>query len=468
MLLKNNDLNISLKGLVIKKLLTPSVISIVIIILFSLFSFKFWISWDKNQFSNDVDQYYSFLIAQFIHHDLTFHFPNVYWLVPTPTGEMIPKATIGIALLNAPFFVIADNVAFVFNYETLGYSAPYAWCIHFGAMLYVLIGFWYLRKTLILFFNEWITAFTLLCILFATNLFYYTYRETEMPHSYLFFLFSIFIYHVIKWHHVNKIKHLYYFCFIAGFIALIRPTEALVLVFPLLYNVTSFKLLQEKFRLIFNLKWKLLLAIFIFLIPIIPQLIYWKVQTGQFLFFSYGNKEGFFFADPKIYSVLFSWRKGWFIYTPIMLFAVTGLFIMLKKWKGMFIPIFIYLIVNIYLISSWWDWGFGGAFGMRALVQSYAFMAIPMAFVLNYIFNLQLKKIIKISIISTFLSCIFLFGYINIYQTYLFKNYYLHWDSMSKKAYFYTLFESNIDRNKVDSLLIHPNYDEMLKGNRDE
>jgi hypothetical protein len=468
MLLDNNENQVSVKRLVLKKLCTPSVLSIIIISVFTLLTFKYWIWWDKNQFSNDVDQYYSFLVAQFIHHDLTFHFPHTYWLMPTPIGEMVPKVTMGIALLNIPFFVLADNIAYVFNYETLGYSAPYAWCIHFGAIFYVLIGLCYLRKTLLLFFNEWITALTLLSILFATNLFYYTYRETEMPHSYLFFLFSVFMYHVIKWHHVNKIRHLYFFCFTAGFIALIRPTEALILLIPLLYQVTSFKLLKEKFLILLNLKWKLVIAIFIFLSPIIPQLIFWKIQTGQFLFFSYGSAERFFFNDPRIYSVLLGWHKGWLIYTPLMILAITGIIIMFKKWRVMFFPIGIYLLVNIYLISSWWDWGFGGAYGMRALVQTYALMALPLAFVFNYLFKLPVNKWFKSLIIFFTLFFTIGCGYINIYQTYLLNNYYLHWDSLTKEVYFYTLFESNIDRNKVDSLLVHPNYEEMRKGNRDE
>ena len=464
----NVEHEISLKRLMLRKLSTPSILSIILILVFSLLTFKYWIWWDKNQFSNDVDQYYSFLVAQFIHHDLGFHFPHTYWLTPTPIGEAVPRATIGISLLNLPFFVLADNIAYVFNYETLGYSAPYAWCIHFGAMFYVMLGLWYLRKTLILFFSEWITALTLLCVLFASNLFYYTYRETEMPHSYLFCLFSLFIYHVIKWHHIKKIKHFYYFCFIAGFIALIRPTEILVLLFPLLYTVRDIQSFKSKIKFIFSYKWKLLLGVFIFLLPIIPQLIYWKVQTGQFLFFSYGSEEKFFFGDPRLYSVLFGWRKGWFIYTPLMLFAIVGLCIMYNKWKEMFFGISLYLLINIYMISSWWDWGFGGSYGMRALVQSYAFMAIPLAYFFKFIFAISWQKWIKIPFVTIIMILLMLFGSINIYHMYLFRNFYLHWDSMTKEVYFYTLFNNTIDRDKVEKLLVHPNYEEMRKGNRCE
>lgn len=465
-----NNSDISLKKLVLRKLSTPSMLAICFIVIFTMMTFKYWIWWNDfhHPFHNDVDQYYSYLVGLFIHHDLSFDFSHHFWLIKTPIGEVVPKVTMGIAILNLPFFIIGDNIAYVFDYAGDGYSAPYAWSIHFGAMFYAIVGFWYVRKTLLLFFSEWITAISILCILFATNLFYYTYREPEMSHSYLFFLSSVFLHNVIKWHNNQKIKHLYYLSFTAGFISLIRPTECLVLLFPLLYNVVSFKTLKENFLLFIKLKWKLLVAFLFFLLPIIPQMLYWKYYTGKFLFFSYGSQEGFFFTDPRFYSVLFGWHKGWFVYTPMMFLVMVGLFLMFRKWKTLFFATVVYLALNIYLISCWWDWGFGGAYGMRALVQSYAFLVFPLAYFFHYIFNVLTKKIIKVLAIS--LTCCFTFIFIglNIYHIKLFKSYCFHWDSNSKALYMYTLFESNLDPKKCDSLFIHPDYTEMLKGNREE
>lgn len=461
---------ISTKAIIYNKLITPSVVVILLMAVFSALTFKYWVIWPNNPFQMDVDQYYSYLVAQFIHHDLSFQFEHQYWLVPTPTGQLIPKVTMGMSFLYLPFFIIANNIAYAFDFDGLGYSAPYAWCIHIGSIIYVLIGFWYTRKTLLLFFNEWVTALTCFLILFGTNLFYYTYKESEMTHGYLFFLFSVFIYHVIKWHHTNKNKHLYYFSFTAGFIALIRPTEALVLLVPLLYQVSNVKTLVAKFKLMASLKWKLLLAILLFLLPLVPQLIYWKIHTGQFLFFSYGSQEGFFFNDPKLYSVLLGWRKGWFIYTPLMLFSIIGLVLMFKKWKGLSVPLTIYLLLNIYLVSSWWDWGFGGAYGMRALVQTYAFLALPLAFFINYVFSIH-KKWIKAITVSLSISFFVLFTTINIHHTWLLKNTLFHWDSMTKEAYQFTFLRMNygrIDRVYLETLFKNPNYEEMRKGIRDE
>lgn len=466
--MNNLEHNIEFRKLLLKKLYNPSVMVYVFICLFSLMTFKFWINWVQHPFSMDVDQYYSYLIAKFIHNDFTFHFDHHFWLVPSPSGMSVPKVTMGMSIMYAPFFVIGNNIAYAFDYDGLGYSAPYAWSIHLGSILYVIIGLWYCRKFLLLFFNEWVVAVSMILILFGTNLFYYTYKESEMTHGHLFFLFSVFIYHVLKWQQTKKIKYVYYFSFFAGLAALVRPTEILILLFPLFIYVSTFKEFKDRIYELKQMKWKLAVAILIFFLPIIPQLIFWKIHTGQFLFFSYGSQEGFFFADPQFVNVLFSWRKGWFIYTPIMLLTIAGLAIMYFKWRKMFIPIALYFLLNLYLICCWWDWGYGGSFGMRALVQCYAFLIIPFAFFINWIFITLKNRILKLIIGITFIAFSSFCCYLNIFQTYLLKHALMHWDSMTKEAYFYTFLTSDIDRVHLETLFEHPNYDELRKGNRDE
>ncbi|MES2131059.1 MAG: hypothetical protein V4506_01850 [Bacteroidota bacterium] len=461
---------ISVKKLVFKKLATPTVSAILLMALFSMFTFKYWMDGAEHIFQRDVDQYYSYLIAEFIHHDFSFHFPHHYWLIETPTGHYIPKVTMGMAILYFPFFIIGNNIAFIFGYDPLGYSAPFSWCVHFGTILYVFIGFWYMRKTFLLLFSEWVSAITMLLIFFATNLFYYTFREGEMSHSYLFFLFSLFFYHTVKWHFTKKIKYLFYFTFIAGFITLIRPTEILVLMIPLLYQVKSIKDLTTKLKELIALKWKLIIVVILFLLPLIPQMLFWKEYTGRYLYFSYGSDEHFFFTDPKIYSILFGWHKGWFIYTPLALFMVAGLVMMFFKWKNMALPIAVYLVLNIYIVSSWWDWGFGGAFGMRALVQCFAFMALPLAYFISRVLSIRNIKLKVPTVIATFLVFTF-FAVVNLFQMWENKIFVFHWDAMTKQSYEFMFFRTNYtqaDRDHLETLLKHPDYAEMKKGKRDE
>lgn len=460
-----------MKHPVLNALVTPSVATLLLMAAVSLLSLNFQMQWIGDPFfANDTDQYYSYLVAQFIHHDFFFDLSHRYWLTQTPTGEVIPKVTMGMAILYLPFFLIGNGFAHVLGYEPTGYTAPYAWCIHIGTLVYVFTGFWYMRKTLLLFFSEWVTALTMVLILAATNLFYYTFREGEMAHSYLFFLFSVFFYNVIRWHATKHFKYLCYTSVIAGFVALIRPTEILILLIPLLYGISSKATLAERFGDLMALRWKWLILAALFVLPLIPQFLFWKALTGQYLFFSYGSNERFFFADPKIYSVLFGWHKGWFIYTPLALLMVAGLVMMWFRWRALALPLSLYLLLNIYIVSSWWDWGFGGAYGMRALVQTFAFMAIPLAFFMAWTFSVAKLKL-RIPLVAASFSAYLFFIALNLLHMAQMRNSIFHWDSMTKEAYCFTFFKtrySQADRIYLKTLLKKPDYEAMRKGDRDE
>ena len=74
-------------------------------------------------------------------------------------------------------------------------------------------------------------------------------------------------------------------------------------------------------------KFKFYAAGIIFMIlPLIPQMVYWKLHTGNLLFYTYGE-EKFFWNDPKVLEGLFSFRKGWLVYSPLMLLSLTGIFV---------------------------------------------------------------------------------------------------------------------------------------------
>lgn len=449
-------------------------ISYLVLLLVSLFAFVFtfhFINWGSihHPFKDDVNQYYSYLNAVFIDHDLTFKSnANGYWLIETPTHHLVPKVTYGMAFFYAPFYILAKLFS---GANSTGYESIFAWSVHFGCIVYILIGLWFIRKALQLWFNEIITSIAILLLFFCTNLFYYTLAESESVHGVLFFLISVFSYNVIKWHQTNSKSNFFIFVLCAGFICLIRPTECLVLLFPLLIGINSLKdIVQRLFKFI-RLKWFLILGLVIFMIPLLPQLLFWKMQSGNFLFFSYGNSESFFWNDPQIVNVFFSFRKGFFIYTPIMLFSIPGFFVMYKYKNPLFYPVLLYFLINAYLISAWWDWSFGGSFGMRAFIHCFAVLVIPFAYFLDWIVSLYKKSIGKTAIVFI-VGCISLFFCgLNMLQSNLYKHGIIDFDGMTKEAYYYTFLKkkySEEDLKYLKTLIKHPNYEARRKGFRDE
>jgi hypothetical protein len=281
-----------------------------------------------------------------------------------------------------------------------------------------------------------------------------------MSHAFSYCLFAIFFYYTIKWYSETTVTNTILLGLTLGLISLIRPTNALVILFFALYKISSFEELKR--RVLFaKERWYLILCIAISCLMVwIPQFLYWKIATGHYLYYSYTD-ERFYFADPHILDGLFSFRKGWLVYTPIMIFALIGLFVNDNRMKEQRIALISFMMLNIYIVFSWWCWWYGGTFGQRSLIESYALLALPLASFITIVIK---KKIIVKSIFSSLcLFCIWL----NIFQTYQFEFKSLHWDGMNKKLYFKQF--GKLDRIEDFDELVHwPNYDQARRVKQKE
>jgi len=104
-------------------------------------------------------------------------------------GNIIFKMSMGLSMLNAPFFFLGHIYAKTFGYESHGFSTPYKTAMIVGCLFYFFISLIILRKLLKqLNFSEVTMAFTLFVITFGTNLFFYISIEPAMSHAYNFSL----------------------------------------------------------------------------------------------------------------------------------------------------------------------------------------------------------------------------------------------------------------------------------------
>ena len=157
-------------------------------------------NWESNRgvISWDVSCYYSYLPQVFIYHDIdhlafldsvaTYQYgasPGVVQAIEGPLGIPVFKTSYGLAALYFPAFVTAHIIALVFNYRADGFSLPYQVCLQLWSVIFAWIGLFFLRKALLRFYCDTVTAVTLFLIVFATNLFEYSTVIPAMPHGYL-------------------------------------------------------------------------------------------------------------------------------------------------------------------------------------------------------------------------------------------------------------------------------------------
>lgn len=237
-------------------------------------------------------------------------------------------------------------------------------------------------------------------------------------------------------------------------IVLTRIPNAIFLIVPAVYGVYSKKSLIDKVQFIKVNFGRLIGVVLAFGVTVMIQPLLWKWGTGEWLVYSYSD-EGFFFLDPQVLGTLFSFRKGLFIYVPILIVGFTGIFLLRSQSKPLFLPILLFTLINVYVLSSWWCWWFGGGLGNRAFIESYALLAIPLAFGFEWI-RKKLTVVILFSLVGVAIS--FNFFLLNKYLDGV-----LHFDAMTKDA-FVAMFNKGYQKESYWDKMLHPSYANRVIG----
>lgn len=419
----------------------------------------------KKIIDQDITYYYGYLPATFIYKDWSFFFTDKpgftghVWSLPLPDGKRIQKMTMGVAYLYAPFFGVAHGYTKLTGGVANGYSPNYHKSLVWSGLFYFFLGLLILRKVLVQYFPERTSAVVILLISLGTNLFTYATWDAPLSHVFSFFLFALALWVFLKWIEIPSGKHSFILGIAAGMIVLIRPTNIVFLLFLALLFLFAKKNLPDKLNFLTGLKWKWLILFTGALLVWLPQMIYWKINTGQWLFYSYLN-EPFFFGKPQIINGLFSYRKGWLIYTPLMVFSLAGIFMLRDRLREWMFPVLISTVLNIYVIFCWWCWWYGGCFGARALVEFYVVLSLPLGAFVHWIF----RRPIPVRFLAALLGCFLI--WLNLFQNRQYRSSLLHWDSMSKAAYWAIWGRQSWPENYPE-LLIPTDADKARRGEKE-
>jgi hypothetical protein len=387
----------------------------------------------KNIITNDGYGYYAYLPAIFIYNDLNFNFvdklkengtiPSSAQNFLNPNNEKVNKYYVGAAITQVPFYLLGHLANIITNNPTDGYSNYYPIFFQIGTIFYALLAI-YILMLILRKYNipEMLGAFISFIMMFGTNTYIYIVNEPTMSHIYSFAFTNIFILYTLLY--VEKQKNTYFIIAMLSFgmIVLIRPVNGIIIL-SLPFLAGNFKTLKESFRTLLSKTILLLGGVLSALVIISIQLIIYKIQTGSFFIYSYGD-ESLNLLEPNMFKFMFSYKKGFFLYTPLLALSLLGSYYIYRKNKFMFISLILFLGIIIYILSSWWNWWYGGSFSSRVMIEYYAFFAISLAFLLKY--TRIRKTIITISII---------FMLITQFQMYQYTYGYIHWSEMNKERY---------------------------------
>lgn len=353
-----------------------------------------------NILSWDTFGYHLYLPATFIHHDPGISDEawvrsamdtykgsgTLYQISELPNGRWVDKYPMGLAMLWSPFFIAGHLAAGLFGAPQDGFSKPYQWSLIIAAIVYMLAGLLLVRKVVGAFFGERITAIVLVVIVLGTNYLHQALQGTGMPHLFLFTLGAGVLWHSVKWQREGERRDAMILGLLLGLLVVSRPSEVVWALIPLLIGLVDVRSWKQHVRSLWVRRPQLAWMAAITFMVCLPQLAYWKWMTGKWLYMSYNNPgEGFEFLHPYTWDVLFSFRKGWYIYTPIMLLATLGILALRRSAAELRWPVIAFFVLNLFIVSSWSCWWYADSFGQRALVQSYALMALPLGALLQWL-----------------------------------------------------------------------------------
>ncbi|MGV3610729.1 MAG: hypothetical protein ACO1N0_07265 [Fluviicola sp.] len=409
---------------------------------------------------SDAAGYYAFLPNWFIYEGNKFGFndsirlkyPDAGFedaLTKNKDGTLHDKYFTGTAQCLTPFFLMGHAHANIVGEDTDGYTWPYLLWLNAGTIFYSMIGlislFLFLRRLKLSYFSCYVSVILLAV---ATTLSFYTYFDIPYSHVFSFATVNLCLLQGLKWVQENKKRNLIFFAFFLGLSFMIRPTNFLILlILPFLFN--SNKELWERLKTLFTKEWKfLLLSLLVFGIPVVIQVYSFYLQMGEIRLNSYSN-EGFdHWKSPYILDILFGFRKGMFVYSPVLLLFFPGLVFMYLKNKRVFFGVLAFGIISTYVLASWWCWWYGGSLGFRPMVDFYGVFVIPIAFLIHYTSWFWRIFILAFIVFTT-----------HVYQVYeyQYKKHIIHYDYMNYPMWKHVFLKQD-DRysfmfySKIDSI----------------
>lgn len=251
------------------------------------------------------------------------------------------KFSVGPALFWAPVYILTHNEIAV------GVTGVLA------ALFALILLFHLLMES----FSKTVSIMTIAAVAGATNLLFYGSLDTVNSHALSFFAAVVFLVLLTKtrqWIAIGASL---------GFLGMIRMQDFLfgLLLIP------------------FISKRNILLILTGIIVAFLPQLAAWQLVSGKFWMSPYLLHETFDFSRPHILGVLLSPSSGLFLWTPITIFGVIGLFTSRRYW---FTALF---ILELYAVASWSTWWQGASYSGRMFVSSLPVLAFGVAAVFSWL-----------------------------------------------------------------------------------
>lgn len=421
---------------------------ILIVFLYILLINNYLGNTDKTMNADGVG-YFDYLPSIFIHHDIARfdatpeQNPELYKRISKLAFYVdykdfkVNKYPVGTAVLEFPFFLATYLTTPLNGTDMDGYQRPFQLAVFYAAIFYLFLTLVFFYKLLFLFkIKKHLILLLQILLVFSTGIVHYANAEAGFSHVYSLFAITTFSYFTKAFFITKRKKEFLIASAFLGLIIILRQVNVLIILFvPFLAG--SFSAFKEGLAVLKDYK-TLIISVVIIIGVFSVQGVLWYLQTGDYFVYSYQG-EGFNFAKPEIVNVLFSYRKGLFVYSPILFIALFGLvFLVYKRHYYLFFSWSIFFLLLTYILSSWHSWYYGYSFGQRPYIDFYVIFFVLLALFLNGINRFFRVLVLLIAFITV---------PVNIIQAYQYKAFIMEWIHMDEKKY-WDIFLKTDDKYK--------------------
>ncbi len=287
----------------------------------------------------------------------------------TKTGHLPNYYPVGPAILWSPFLIISHVAVLVSirlgaHIVPDGHSWPYTTAMAGATALYGFIGlclsFAVARRLVKERWAFWATV----GIWFATPLPIFMYLFTSWPHTHSIFVNSLFLFYWLRTRGTRTPRQWLLLGLLGGLMVEVHYPNVVFLLAPAYEVVSAYvgawqKRFQER-RALFEAVQRHSLCALGGLLALLPTFITREIVFGSP--FSVGAYSLWNWSSPAFGPVLFSSDHGLFVFSPVLVLAVVGLFCLFRLQVALG-AICVSIVVAFYCIIAFYPW-WSGVFGM--------------------------------------------------------------------------------------------------------
>ncbi|MCO5196121.1 MAG: hypothetical protein M9941_13115 [Anaerolineae bacterium] len=298
----------------------------------------------------------------------------------TTTGHLQNTFALGAALFWVPWLALARSAElFLVDPGSLtGYEVPFITGAALISALLVLIAFLLLYRRLTAYFNWSSAIIGVLTLMFTTPLLHYQFHNGFYSHAASAFIVTLcFLWWWRSYDKPMQPRAALVMGGLLGFSMLVRWQHAIYVVLPGL-SVLWWWWRQpgaEKRQALRPAAVSLLLTAGSLLLVFSIQLVLWKVYFNSWLTIPQGD----FYVDYRplwLLPTLFSPFRGLLPWMPVALPALIGLLLLARKNPYLVVPLFVVLLLALYVNASTRDWFGGGGYGPRRFTSELPIWAL--------------------------------------------------------------------------------------------